>query len=337
MTTMGDALAIYTTQAEMSSFFMDKMRIINVESYSSFQAAIDAASAVGGGYVWGPGGTYRHAGLTWKSNVYFIGAGAKTTVLEYTAATGNGITLPAECSNAGIIGAKLYSSANSTGSAIKDTSGTVREFYIDNYEIEGFKKGIDISVVGSGMNCQIGMGRLIGQGKGVSGGIGINIAGNAVSLYKPYVANYETGIQTSVDGGFFYSPIVETVKDGIVSSSVTSVYGAWISIDVPNGGKVFKANSDSLIAIGTRARDLVGNEIDPIAYTDFGDTENRSVIMGNISTYIGRGLRVEGIPADGGTALLLKRNVGDSITWQPVTMGAADSGGTGYKVLRVPN
>ena len=41
--------------------------------------------------------------------------------------------------------------------------------------------------------------------------------------------------------------------------------------------------------------------------------------------------------ADGATALLIRRNVGGTFTLQQVTMGAADSGGTGFKVLRVPN
>jgi hypothetical protein len=42
-------------------------------------------------------------------------------------------------------------------------------------------------------------------------------------------------------------------------------------------------------------------------------------------------------PADGETALLLRRNVGGTLTLQRVSMGAADSAGTGFKVLRVPN
>jgi hypothetical protein len=42
-------------------------------------------------------------------------------------------------------------------------------------------------------------------------------------------------------------------------------------------------------------------------------------------------------PADGETGLLLRRNVGGSFTLQRVSMGAADSAGTGFKVLRVPN
>lgn len=42
-------------------------------------------------------------------------------------------------------------------------------------------------------------------------------------------------------------------------------------------------------------------------------------------------------PADGATALLVRRNVGGTLTLQTVSMGATDSGGVGFKVLRVPN
>jgi len=41
--------------------------------------------------------------------------------------------------------------------------------------------------------------------------------------------------------------------------------------------------------------------------------------------------------ADTETALLVRRNVSDTITLERVTMGAGDSGGAGFKVLRVPN
>ncbi len=42
-------------------------------------------------------------------------------------------------------------------------------------------------------------------------------------------------------------------------------------------------------------------------------------------------------PADTETAMLVRRNVGGSFTLQRVSMGVADSGGSGFKVLRVPN
>ena len=41
--------------------------------------------------------------------------------------------------------------------------------------------------------------------------------------------------------------------------------------------------------------------------------------------------------ADTETSLWIRRNVGGTFTLQRVTMGPADSGGTGFRVLRVPN
>lgn len=40
---------------------------------------------------------------------------------------------------------------------------------------------------------------------------------------------------------------------------------------------------------------------------------------------------------DGETSLLLRRNLGGTFTVQRVSMGAVNSGGTGFRVLRVPN
>jgi hypothetical protein len=41
--------------------------------------------------------------------------------------------------------------------------------------------------------------------------------------------------------------------------------------------------------------------------------------------------------ADTETALLIRRNVGGTFSLERVTQGAADSGGAGFKLLRVPN
>lgn len=46
--------------------------------------------------------------------------------------------------------------------------------------------------------------------------------------------------------------------------------------------------------------------------------------------------RSEAVP-DGSTGVYVNRNVGGTITAQRVSMGAADSGGAGFKTLRVPN
>ena len=45
----------------------------------------------------------------------------------------------------------------------------------------------------------------------------------------------------------------------------------------------------------------------------------------------------DGATSDGQTALLIRRNIGGTFTLQRVSMGPADSGGTGYRALRVPN
>lgn len=59
-----------------------------------------------------------------------------------------------------------------------------------------------------------------------------------------------------------------------------------------------------------------------------------------ISTLVDGTLREQAIfdePSDMETALLLRRNVGGALSVVRVTMGAPDSGGAGFKVLRVPN
>lgn len=48
-------------------------------------------------------------------------------------------------------------------------------------------------------------------------------------------------------------------------------------------------------------------------------------------------VRADGLTADTETVLLVRRNVGGAFSLQRVSMGAADSGGAGFKLLRVPN
>ena len=72
---------------------------------------------------------------------------------------------------------------------------------------------------------------------------------------------------------------------------------------------------------------------------------NNAVLMGNISgtstpTSLYAALQEAARlsePTDGNTALLLRRNVGGTLSIVQVSMGATDSGGTGFKSLRVPN
>lgn len=93
MTTVREELAKSVTQAQMSSFFIDKMKIINVLSYgakgdgvtddtTAIQAAIDAAFAAGGGIVFLPEGTCIASQILLKGNVVLVGAGKNITILK---------------------------------------------------------------------------------------------------------------------------------------------------------------------------------------------------------------------------------------------------------------
>lgn len=56
---------------------------------AALQAAVDAASAAGGGLVFAPNGTYiQTAGILWKSKVSLKGAGIGKTILKMTGAAG---------------------------------------------------------------------------------------------------------------------------------------------------------------------------------------------------------------------------------------------------------
>jgi len=100
MTTVREELAKHVTQSMMSSFFIDKMGIINVKSYgakgdgvtddtAAIQSALTAAAA-SKGIVFFPPGTYLvSATLTWPQYVDIIGSGLFNTTIK----TVNAITL----------------------------------------------------------------------------------------------------------------------------------------------------------------------------------------------------------------------------------------------------
>jgi len=73
------------------------------------------------------------------------------------------------------------------------------------------------------------------------------------------------------------------------------------------------------------------------SWTESASTQDGELV---ISTLVDGTLREQAIfdePSNAETALLLRRNVGGEISVVRVTMGAPDSGGYGFKVLRVPN
>lgn len=105
MVTMGDALANATTQAEMSSFFIDKMGIYNVLSYAAgttindgvtdaYNASYDCSAAAddNGGIMFFPVGTYIiGADITFPANVtLWFADGAKLSPSTGKTVTING-------------------------------------------------------------------------------------------------------------------------------------------------------------------------------------------------------------------------------------------------------
>lgn len=95
MTTPAEQLAIYSTQSQMSSFFIDKMGIISVKSYGAkgdgvaddtvtVQAAITAAVANGNHELYFPHGSYKLGTLTGYSTLTFIGDNVTMTGTVYT-------------------------------------------------------------------------------------------------------------------------------------------------------------------------------------------------------------------------------------------------------------
>jgi hypothetical protein len=107
MTTVREELMRHLTQSQMSSFFIDKMKIFNVKSYGAegdgvtddsdaIQDTINAAYAVGGGVVYFPYGTYVCLSLAGKDKVSFWshaailrknGGAATTNILDLTGST----------------------------------------------------------------------------------------------------------------------------------------------------------------------------------------------------------------------------------------------------------
>jgi hypothetical protein len=82
MTTPKEELAKYTSTAEMSSFFIDKMGVISIKSYgaigdgvtddtTAIQSAIDAANTIGATGIFWPTGSYNVGTLTDYSSLTF--------------------------------------------------------------------------------------------------------------------------------------------------------------------------------------------------------------------------------------------------------------------------
>jgi hypothetical protein len=104
---------------------------------------------------------------------------------------------------------------------------------------------------------------------------------------------------------------------GIASDTTGITVGVWGSVVSPAGIGVI-ADSDGLALLARGSTSLEGT-------LEVGSPTQRSFTVDPAN------------PASGQTAILVLRNVGGTLSLQRVTMGAANSGGQGFRVLRVPN
>lgn len=228
------------------------------------------ASASTGGIVYFPPGNYNFTGATIPSNVSIVGAGAKHSVLRYTPSSGDALFIPDRVNNISKI--KIYSPNNSTGAAIKGNTypTAVTDFTIDQYEIEGFLKGIYLPY---GLQVKIGFGRIIGQGSSVVGAIGIhmgtslgNVVVNTCEYDQPYVSQFSTGIYSICSIASLQQVTLESIKVGVFNGGRMFVNGSWIQADdyifttPAGGGYPITATQNFLLDVGS-------NEIDDL--TDY--------------------------------------------------------------------
>lgn len=198
---------------------------------AALKAAIDAVSAAGGGVVRIPRGTYKHTGLTLPSNITLQGEGYRVTVLDYTTATGNGITLASGARYVSILDLGLHSSGASTGWAISGTAGVIGEFTINRYFITGFLNGIDIW---QAINSNIGIGRMQGRGRTVAGGVGLRLGNSSteisttVTVGQTYFQDYETNTHNVFCPGLLcIGTVWETSKTAFKTAQHTYLFNCY--------------------------------------------------------------------------------------------------------------
>jgi hypothetical protein len=146
---------------------------------------------------------------------------------------------------------------------------------------------------------------------------GLQISGAAVPSLS--AANTFTVAQTIAGGS--------TDTDRLNLGADVSLYrGAANVLQTDDDFRVNRASGNANLYLKTATREYIFFADE--ATNDFGIWDN----VGGLSP-----ARWTGTIADTETAMIVRRNVGGSLTTQRVSMGAIDSGGAGYKLLRVPN
>lgn len=209
---------------------------------TAIQSAIDAVDGVNATVTIGSG-TYNHNGITIKPGVVLSGVNMYATTLNYSPATGDGITFATDPDRSKLRDVTLTHSGATTGWAINASSGTLRETSLENFLISGSLKGINWI---NGLNNWIRNGRITGTGKTVANGIGIQLGnatnnGNGVTVDSVYVNTFQKGIVQYGSATTIIRPIIEDCTTGLEVRARVTFISPWVGtnttdIDVQAGG-----------------------------------------------------------------------------------------------------
>ena len=239
----------------------------------AINAAILAVSNATGGEIFFTPGVYYCTGLIARNDVVLRGLSKESTKIVVSGGTANGFSsasASAELNHFMIKNIWLEAIPDSTGWGIEfDTSNTVRGLVLEDFWIAGFKKGI---YVGQIVNANALRGRIIGQGMGVSGGIGIQIGGTGnrpattTMLNNIYVQLMEKGIVVdrgmgvTLDGVICEDTFIALENHGLTIGSMYCENQASFSFTGGNGsapvdGEIFTGATSG--ATGTYSHTLV--------------------------------------------------------------------------------
>jgi hypothetical protein len=180
-------------------------------------------------------GTYKHTGISVLSNKSIVGLGIGTSVLDYTAATGNGITLSATAGyhrRSFLRDFALSCSGESIGWGIT-SEGYQIDIGISNVWVHDFDNGIDLIYP---VQARLSSPRVEGNGKAKSGSIGIRLgttpnSGLNAYLESPYVDSFETDYVVYGYNHVLEKPIWETCITGVKNYGRLSIYSPYADAD----------------------------------------------------------------------------------------------------------
>lgn len=250
------------------------------DNTKTIQDAIDSLPD-SGGVVFFPAGTYQHKGLKGRANVHLKGVHSPSVILDYTPATGDGITFSHDPDHFAISELTLTSSGKSKGWALRADQGTQRYIRLHRVNIVGFLNGVFIanSINVSFDQCHIG-----GtypkdpQGIGIQVGDGTAAGGNAVTIQDCYFNSLDKGVVTYAQAALILRPILELCHVGVETHGTTTLVQPWVDGTATRSHVSIQPNTVGGGRSGTGAL-LVGYGSSNVK-TEYGtDTERQRTII----------------------------------------------------------